>query len=393
MYRGEKIMKTVAIYSYVPKLHSLYNEIIKYPPEGYTYSVDESKIDSHMKAFYTNPTLKRFSFQYMSKLVDTVRIKDHLYKSKKFPPHDLLYSTGYLCLRKEPWVVDMEFPSSFTGYSLPRFISRRDSMAKVLSAPHCKRIIPWTDAAGDVMRNAFPEKEIQEKIFTVPLSVSKKQKQKVDRKDGKVRIFFLGSSNLPHDFEIKGGHETLIAFERLLKKYDNIELIFRCYVPPQLKEHYSKLPGVKIIDYLISWNDLEDLYVTSDIFIGIAHYTPGVGHLEAMSYGLPVIGTDMWENPKIVTPDVGMLIPRHAKAVYYGKYGMPIWGFPPFMKAIHTMDEERVTSLMECIVKLVENENLRKKMGQNARYRVEEGPYSITARNKLLKEVYDDATR
>jgi glycosyltransferase involved in cell wall biosynthesis len=386
-------MKTVAIYSYVPKLHSLYNEIIRSPPEGYNYVVDPSQVDNKLKAFYNNPKVKRFSFQYLSKFVDTVRIKDRIYKTKKFPPHDLLYSAGYLCLRKEPWVVDMEFPSSFTGYSLPRFIRRRNEMAKLLSQPYCKRIIPWTDAASDVMRNAFPEQAIQEKIFTVPLSVSKKQKQKVDRKDGKVRIFFLGSSNLPHDFEIKGGHETLIAFERLRKKYDNIELIFRCYVPPHLKEHYSTLPGVKIIDYLISWNELEDLYVTSDIFVGIAHYTPGVGHLEAMSYGLPVIGTDVWENAKIVTPDVGMLIPKHSKAVYFAKYGMPDWGFPPFMEAIKSIDENRVTSLMASISKLVDDEKLRKKMGQNARYHVEEGPYSITARNKLLKEVYDDATR
>ena len=56
-------MKKIYIYSYQQKLHSLYKEIISSPPEGYTYVVDDFKINSSMKNIYTNKTMKSAAFK------------------------------------------------------------------------------------------------------------------------------------------------------------------------------------------------------------------------------------------------------------------------------------------------------------------------------------------
>ena len=386
----EQIMKTVAFYSYVPKLHSLYKEIIKYPPEGYEYAVDPSQVSDTFKTFYTHKKVKDTAI-ILNKFVDMVRIKDHIYRFKKFPPHNLLYSTGYLCFRKEPWVVDMELPSTFTGYSIVRLEKRKELIRKTLLQPYCKHIIPWSNAASNVMRTMFPE--LDNKITTVPLVVGKKNVVSVDRKDGKTQFLFVGSSNLPNDFEIKGGPELFLAFEQLSKKYDTVELTVRCYVPKYYKEKYFKYQNIKIIDYIIPWKELESLYTHADVFVGVAHHTPGVAHLEAMSYGLPVIATDVWENSTIVSSDVGLLIPQHKSAPYFAKYGMPNWGTPEFMRAIQQPDPARVSALIDAMEYFVTKKTLQKKMSVAARARVEKGPYSIQTRNKILKKIYDDATR
>jgi glycosyltransferase involved in cell wall biosynthesis len=382
-------MKTVAIYSYVPKLHSCYNDIVKNPPEGYTYAVDPSQLNNTMKAFYTHKTVKGAAVQ-LGKFVDTIRIKEKIYTYKKFPPHDLLYSAGYIVLRKEPYVVDMEFPSSFTGYDMKRFERRKAEIGRVLSLPYCKHIIPWTSSGAQVMINAFPD--LAHKVTPVPLTVPAKTVQHVERNDGKVRMLFIGSANLPNDFEIKGGPEVLEAFSRLIKKRDDLELIFRCFVTPELKARYGSLPGLKIIDYMIPWKELENWYATSDFFVGPAHHTPNVAHLEAMSYGLPVIATDVWENSKIVSKEVGLLVPQHKGAVYFVNYGMPNWAKPDFMLALQKPDEERIQAIMDAIETLADSAQLRKKMREAALLRVKEGPYSIAGKNKILKKIYDEAT-
>lgn len=384
-------MKQIAFYSYVPKLHSLYKELINQPPKGYTYLVNKSQIEGRFNKVLSNKTLKDFILFGVNRYVDTSEIKAHIWRFKKFPQHDLLYSTGFLSYRKEPWVVDMEFPSGLTSYNLKRYIRRRDAIARLLSKPYCKRIIPWTEAAAEVMRKSIPE--VKEKVLAVPLAVTQKKRVRKERKDDKTRFLFLGSSNLPRDFAIKGGPETLEAFKQLSAKRDDVELIFRCYVPPELKKKYQDVKGLRIIDSVLPWKELENLYLTSDVFVGPAHHTPGVAHLEAMSYGLPIIATDVFENARIVSPDVGTLIPKHHRAQYFGKWGMPIWGFPKFMRELEREDFQRTAMLCEVMRSFADNKNKRKIMGKAALRRTRTGPYSIAGRNKLLKSVYDAATR
>ncbi len=383
--------RTVAFYSYVPKLHSLYREIIDHPPDGYAYAVDDAKLNQSMRAFYNNPTVKDIAFNYVARAVDTVRVRDHLYKRKAFAPHDLLYSTGYLCLRPEPWVVDMEFPSTFTGYDMRRFERRKGAIARTLASPYCRRIIPWTRAASEVMLRCFPQDEIARKVLTVPLAIRAKPRAAPRTPDGTVRLLFVGSSNLVKDFAIKGGPEAMEAFRRLRERRDDVEMTVRCYVPPDVKARYARVPGLRIVEDLIPREELERLYREADIFVGVAHHTPGVAHLEAMSYGLPVIATDVWENARIVGSDAGLIVPPHAGAQYYGAYGMPVWGTARFMREIEEPDERRVRAIMDAIATLADDAGLRARMSAAALRKVEEGEYSIRARNALLKRVYDEA--
>jgi len=66
-----------------------------------------------------------------------------------------------------------------------------------------------------------------------------------------------------------------------------------------------------------------------------------------------------------------------------------------YEKDIKKEHPETITQLVEKISKLVENKSLREKMGKESRKMIEDedGKFSISARNKKLKRIYEEALK
>ena len=133
-------------------------------------------------------------------------------------------------------------------------------------------------------------------------------------------MLFVGTVNIPGEFHLKGGHIVLEAFTILNKKYNNLEL--------------------------------------AGVF------------LDAISYELPVITTDVHANPELVEDGkTGLLIERSSKVPYY----MENWIAPgvgdksDFSKAIKVLDEAMVADLVEKTSLLMEDKELRRQMSKTGR--------------------------
>ena len=63
-----------------------------------------------------------------------------------------------------------------------------------------------------------------------------------------------------------------------------------------------------------------------------------------------------------------------------------------FLKAIKEIDFEVAERLSKKISILIEDNELRRKMGRNARREIETGKFSIKKRNEKLKKIFDEAT-
>jgi glycosyltransferase involved in cell wall biosynthesis len=100
---------------------------------------------------------------------------------------------------------------------------------------------------------------------------------------------------------------------------------------------------IKIVTEFISDEKLRGYYSASDFFILPSLWEPfGIVLIEAMACGNPVIATKVGGIPEVVTPECGVLVePRNP---------------------------EQITKSIET---LINDENLRKKLGANARKRVE----------------------
>jgi glycosyltransferase involved in cell wall biosynthesis len=123
--------------------------------------------------------------------------------------------------------------------------------------------------------------------------------------------------------------------------------------------------------------------------------TPWSVFLEAMSFELPIVTTDLYANPEIVQDGVtGLLVEPPIGVPYHWERSLVSMGSPlhgQFMEAIRIPDPAFVARLAERLSLLIENVGLRREMGRRARHEVEEGKHSVRHRNKALKAIFDQA--
>jgi glycosyltransferase involved in cell wall biosynthesis len=204
-----------------------------------------------------------------------------------------------------------------------------------------------------------------------------------------------------YDFHIKGGKEVLETFLRLKRIYPQVELTMRAMVPGRYRRLCEGIPGVRIINSFIPWNELMREFARADVYVFPCHQTtPWSSILDAMSFELPVVTTDVYANREIVDDGVtGFLVDPSRHVKYYDPdepYVPPIDTTSKrrkeFISAIQEVDDAVVEALAVKVAALIEDKNLRRSMGRAARREVEEGKHSLGRRNEKLKSIFDAAT-
>jgi len=169
--------------------------------------------------------------------------------------------------------------------------------------------------------------------------------------DGLLRIVLVG-----HLSKVKGQEVMIEVFSDLLESYQNLELVFAGADNSEdknnlarMRKMISKLGLEEKVILAGKVNDIVALYARSDIFVlpSLKEGLPLV-ILEAMSCGLPVVATDVDGTPEAVDDGkTGLLVP-----VDEGK-----------------CDKD---ALKQALVRLIEDLELRERMGKSGSQRVKE---------------------
>ncbi len=308
-------------------MHPLQREVLDYPPQGVSY----------IRSKYKRSMLERaYSRTFPLKPIRTLPEKTGF---------EVIYTDGFLLKNKAPWVQAVEMLHQNYKYYA-------HEIKKLYLSGFCKKILPWSYAAENCLVSAIPE--LKGKVETVHPAIRLPIFNKIKHEG--LNIVFVGG-----DFYRKGGKEVTEAFEILKKKYSDINLITA-----------TNTPHEKVV---------KEIYPSADIFVMPSYQeTFGFVYLEAMSFGLPIVATNIFAVPEMVQDDKnGFLI--DAK---YVPPGTPIDYF-------HQDKPEVVKQLVEKLSLLIENKTLREKMGAVGRGMVENGKLSISFRNKMLKRIYEEA--
>lgn len=374
------------------KMHSLYRELKEYPPDGYQFALGTDRWDKASTQLTRNKSLYSFMNRNIGELLPINLTKSVFERWKTIPKvTDLTYSAGHLVFRREPWVVDFEFVTQLAGYRLRHLKTFKTLIENTLRSDYCKSIICWTEACKNSVVFNLDTKGFEHKIEVVPLAVRKKTFYKVFN-DSKVKFIFLGSSNIPGEFELRGGREAVEAFIQLSKLFKNLEFVIRSDVPFDIRNRISQHRNIRLIDKVILWKDLEMEFQTSDIFLLPANSSQDVAVLDAMSYELPVISTDVWANPEWVEHGItGLIVKKNRKAKHYAWNYIPDWSSPFNRMVYRTTDQEVVKELVDKCSILIGDSDLRRKMGKAGRKEIEDGKFSIENRNIKLKKIFDEA--
>ncbi len=370
---------------------SIFRQLVLHPPQGYRY-VNRELSRERVLALLARTDFAYTCLDWARGLMPLDLVKS--YFSRRTPAGtDLTYALTHVVLRPEPWVLEMggDYPEILVGSRW--WVDRcKKALNRLLLSDYCRKIIFQFEANRRAFLARMDCPQLESKMEVVYLSVPGRDFTKGYQSD-RIKLLFVNSANLNHSrhFHSKGGKEVVAAFLQLSRRYPNLELVIRSGMAPEDRNKYRRLDNVRIMDKPVPWAELEREWQSADIFVMPTHITPAVVFLDAMSYELPVVTTDVWGNPEIVSDGkTGFLVPKSGIAGYI-KDGCIDFGSPEYKKVVETVDPRMVAALVEKTGTLIENESLRRRMGRAGRREIEHGKFSIETRNERLKGVFDAA--
>ncbi|RLJ09139.1 MAG: hypothetical protein DRP13_01025 [Candidatus Aenigmatarchaeota archaeon] len=358
--------------------HPAYNEIFNYPPSGVKYK----EIKFLKGAEGVNPPflhkLKRKAHKIYKKLIGDVNLIPISCKE------DIIYSCGGLMASSsKPWVTDAEHVSSLINIEA----SRKTKLKTIthIKKSNCK-ILPWSNASLESIKNFFGKEfySIKNKFEVVYPAMHIEKLKKKKQSSEKIKFLYINRV-----FWGKCGYEVLEAFNRLAKKYDT-ELIFVSNTPKHIEKKFRNV-NIKFIHTPIPRRRVLELYKDADVFVLPTLFdTFGFVYLEAMSYGLPIIATNVFAVPEIIQENFnGLLVtPEYS---LFSRNLLFKFSTQKLYEYAKTHPQKKLINQLEDKMKiLIENTKERKTYGKRGRDLVEKGKFSISYRNKQLKRIYEE---
>jgi glycosyltransferase involved in cell wall biosynthesis len=347
-----------------------YKSLINYPPKDVEFlGVDKSyvRVINSPKLFAFQKRVKTF----LRKAAEVIKIPNITFTTSSNV--DLIHCAHCLLINNLPWVIDVEHYWTFSASSNISYSKFGKFIIKnILRKNNCKKILPWTYAAKNTIKDALKDKEINNKIEVVYPAIPVAKLRNTVKPD-KTTLFFIGRY-----FYQKGGLFVLEVFKKLKQKYDCRCIMISLTIPKYLKEKYADF--IEIYDSVSDYVLFNKIYPSSDIFVypGFSD-TFGFSLLEAMSFGIPIVTVNAFARKEIVENDKnGFVIERSNDMSIY---------------KIREKERKVINELVEKTSILIESSSLRRKMGRYGKMLVEKGKFSIKERNKKLKEIYEIAIK
>ena len=306
---------------------------------------------------------------------------------------------------QNPWVIEIEDPTTLfyphvqNGHTCGLSLAESPYFPIVkalLEADHCKAILTHMRSTAELVPVLFQSEAIRKKVIYAPLGVrlpDRWQRHAPQAADEPIHLLFINSwCQVPENFYVRGGLDVLEAFAILHQRYPQLRLTMRTALPT-FSEHYLRiLEGgwVRVINRFMSDEEMAALHADSHIFLLPAARVHIVSLLQAMSYGLAVVGSDGWGMEEYLEDERNGLVVR-------GRHGKASWADPQAgmlrenYEVMYTPDPEVVAGIVAAVSRLVEDQNLRRRLGHAARACVRD-EYNLESWNNGLKAALDRAS-
>jgi glycosyltransferase involved in cell wall biosynthesis len=305
---------------------------------------------------------------------------------------------------QKPWVIEIEDPTTLF-YPLiengnTAYLNLADSpyfriVKALLESEQCKGIITHVKSTARMLPALFNSEAVNRKIHYTPLGVAlprRWQRHDEPEETETINILFINSwCQIAENFYVRGGLDVLEAFAVLHERYPQVRLTLRTALPP-LHDHFHRIierGWVRVITRFLPSHEMDALLAGSHIFLLPAARIHVVSLLQAMSYGLAVVTSDGWGIEEYVTHERNGLIVK-------GRYGITSWVdeqagmLREDYEPTYTADPGVVAGLVEAVSRLIEDRELRRRLGRTARLDVQ-NTYNLEQWNRGLKQALDAA--
>lgn len=389
-------MENKKIFLYTPfSIHNAYKNAVENVPDGFEFATQEYLNYGGNKGTSERNITKDLLLSVRPRITHAYNRLHILFNSpkcRKFysTEYDLVHSAQSLLDTNLPYVVDFEHAAVFCGYNQYGLESSgfANALKKHLMNPKLSKLIPWSNASKDSLLNFVKGKDLEEKIEVV-YRVITPQKQIQKKKHNGINFLFVG-----YAFFEKGGIETLLAFDRISEKYD-CHLTVVSYVPEEIRAKFAKNQKITILEPQ-PFEKIVELYHSTDVFVFPTHYdTFGMVIPEAFSYGIPVISTDHFSIPELVDDGkTGILVKSYYSCFRPDRgYAHQTMREHELKRGKDTMSppESAVSDLSDVMVRLIEDDALRRTLSENAIKETTEGKFSPKVWKEKMGKIYREA--
>jgi glycosyltransferase involved in cell wall biosynthesis len=369
----------VIYYSPAGRVQNSERELINYPPEGYKFQV--AKVNPLAKS---NFVFDKIRLRFLDRLMPLNLVKSGM--ENNIPNDvDLIYSYNHVIHSHINWVVNVEWSHILVGRDTRYFNKYKSNIEEALSSNWCKGILTWTQKAKDSIALCYDTRYFRDKIKVIPPTAHPKDYNRSYYKGGKLKILFIGSIDTPEDFYAKGGVEVIQSFKILKENGYDVELTIRANAPKELE-----LSGIRVIRNILPKNEFEELFKQADVFVLPSHYAQEMVVLEAMSWGLPVIASEIATFGEYITECHDGLVLKTLPKLEYIQNNYLISETTDRFKLLEQIKSCNKDGVVNEIVLVIENfiknPEYVEQLGRSAK-KSSDNKFKI--RNQMFKEVFD----
>lgn len=254
---------------------------VAHPPPGVKYVFRKSGFQIPPKFDQYQFSPETFTFWLVNALFDHLRTR---FRGNLI--HSFFWSYFNLW---HPWIHEND--SSLSQYLSGYFSKQSDKSnrfvrlaASILNANSCKKVIVWSEHAKNGM---IDDGVVEEKVVVVPPPIP--TRNRLSEQADRVTITFVG-----RDYERKGGDMVVRAFADLEKR-QNVHLNYIGSIDDKgLRDYVKKNPNISYYEFLFNSDLHREVFPTTDLLVLPTRAEAfGLTVLEAMSYGIPVLASDL----------------------------------------------------------------------------------------------------
>jgi|GEM_PF-2265784 len=333
--------------------------------KDFEFVIETDSQYANTKTFYkTRPSsfekeiarVKITPFQKLRRLIPLPNIRIRIEKKG-----DVLFTYGCLLVTNRPYCVWIENGAALHGYD-PKILSH--PMAKLLLIPfvmdpHLKYLVFMSEASQKSffatlgLREGWIKGRLIKKSIQLYPKFPEPSERKAKRYSGELHCLFTGV------YYMKGGRETLTAFQEIRQSHPNVFLTVLTplhLLHPDDRRLLQETQGVTLVDATLQRPEMEALYKKHQVFLFPSFKdTFGLVLIEALSFGLPIIATDQYAVSEMVRHEYnGFVLSDHPFTDYdrktffmHGKY----YDAQFFYKTLFAAQEDGRTRVLTDFIK------------------------------------------
>ncbi|MDH5444522.1 MAG: glycosyltransferase family 4 protein [Gammaproteobacteria bacterium] len=253
---------------------------------------------------------------------------------------DIVYLWGGIMLTGK-YIVDVDNPWSFVAYNMRAMFIYRYLIKYALLSDRCVEIRCLSEACRQSIKYLFGDEVYRKSKVQYPYI-----KQKLDKVQNpnidKCRFLFVGTQ-----FEIKGGGALLNAFSKIYSKYNNCTLDLITHLPPTYQQAVDECNGINLYNAEFTREEIHEKFMKNSDVLLFPTYGESFGMvaLEALSFGLAIIATDVYALREIVEDGVNGALIQPPISTWDGvipsKYQYDWVNYKKYINLVDTKDFEQ----------------------------------------------------